>query len=149
MLSRYWLRPVQGAAQERSRGSLLTPPPQPPPQGPGRGQQARAAARPGAPPAEPAHQEEEGGAGGQAAAVPLRAGAAETAAEVEPGGWGPQTTPLLPPRPPAGPGGARPAVTADQEAEPDEDWTQSPRLACVLTRPLPSLCDFGPVASPL
>ena len=25
-------------------------------------------------------------------------------------------------------GGAQPAVTADEEAEPDEDWTQSPRL---------------------
>nr|KAF6335127.1 family with sequence similarity 107 member A [Pipistrellus kuhlii] len=54
--------------------------------GPGRGQQARAAARPGAPQAEPDHQEEEGGAGGQATAVSLRAGAAATAAEAEPAG---------------------------------------------------------------
>lgn len=40
-------------------------------QGPGRGQQAGAAASPGAPQAEPAHQEEEGRARSQAAAVPL------------------------------------------------------------------------------
>lgn len=42
-----------------------------------------------------------------------------------------------------GQGGAWPAVTADEEAEPDEDWTQGPPLACVLTRLLPSLCDLG------
>lgn len=55
-------------------------------QGPGCGQQTRTAAGPGAPSLESVDQEERGGAGGQAASVPLQAGAAEKAAEIEPGG---------------------------------------------------------------
>lgn len=57
------------------------------PQGLGYGQQAWAAASSRAPSQESADQKEGGGARGQADAVPLQAGAAEAAAETEPGGW--------------------------------------------------------------